>query len=239
MDYPSLVHRVRELVWEYVPAGSNVAVVSKGDPALILFDRRNGWHYPQTASGQYLGHHPQTGAAAVAYLETLRERGAQYLVIPAIYSWFMDYYTDLRAHLNRAGELIHRDDVCAIYCLTKREAGTVPTSNASDRQLRELVGAVLPQGSTIIAFGRSHAVLADSGFRLLETPSAGGPGDAGLAGLTVAIRGAGAEYVVFPASQSDPAIDEIRRRCRGLWPTVLDHRHVCAVFEVRAAALNG
>ena len=235
VDYPSVVNRVRELVWEYIPAGSNVAVVSKGDPAIILFDRRNGWHYPQTASGGYLGHHPATGAAAVAHLETLRARGAQYLVIPGIYGWFVDYYADLRNHLSRTADLIQRDDVCAIYCLTKRDLGTMPAGNANERQLRELVAAVLPRGSNILAFDWSRAALAGSGFHVLESPSPSGQGEAGLAGMAETIKGAGAEYMVIPAS-TDPLSEGLLDRCRALWPIVLDHRHVCTVFELRPAA---
>jgi hypothetical protein len=236
MDYASLVHRVRELVWEHVPAGSNVAVVSKGDPALVLFDQRHGWHYPQTANGLYLGHHPDSGAAAVAHLESLRERGAQFLVIPAIYAWFLDYYTDLRSHLNRFGELIHRDDVCTIYGLARRALTTAPAGTAEERQLRDLVAAVLPHGCSIVAFGRSLAALAGTGqFRVLESPTADVPAPAGLPALAAALRNAGAQFVVVPAESSgqrhrDPVVD----RLRDAWPVVLDHRHVCAVFTLPA-----
>lgn len=237
MDYALLVHRVRELVWEHIPAGSNVAVVSKGDPALTLFDQRNGWHYPQTTSGQYLGHHPDTGAAAVAHLESLRQRGAQYLVIPATYAWFLDFYTDLRSHLNRVGELLHRDENCAIYGLAKRELTTAPTNTAAERQLHDLVAAVLPHGSTILAFSWSHAALAGAAeFQVLQSPSADPGGEAGFSGLAAGIRRSGAEYLVVPAPPpgQSRAGDQLVDNCRATWTTVLDHRHVCAVFAVPA-----
>jgi hypothetical protein len=235
MDYHSLVHRVRELVWEHIPAGSTVAVVSKGDPALTLFDQRHGWHYPQSPSGQYLGHHPDTGAAAVAHLESLRARGAQYLVIPAIYAWFLDHYTDLRGHLNREGELIHRDENCAIYGLSKRELTTGPSNTAVERQLRDLVAAVLPHGSAIVAFSWSQAALAGTAdFQLLPPPSVEMSGQTGFAGLAAGIRGSGAEYLVVPAPPPGQgrAGDQLVENCRKTWPTVLDHRHVCAVFAL-------
>jgi hypothetical protein len=238
MDYGALVHRVRELVWEHVPAGSNVAVVSKGDPALILFDQRHGVHYPQTATGQYLGHHPETGVAAVAHLESLRLRGAQYLVIPSIYSWFLDYYSDLRNHLNRQGEVVHRDDVCTIYSLTKRDLASAPTHTAQERQLRDLVAAVLPVGCTIVAMGWSHRALQSSSeFKVLDAPIADGRAAAGVAGLETKIQGSGAHFLVVPVPEStqrrmpDPLAD----RFRATWTTVLDHRHVCAVFAIPAA----
>jgi hypothetical protein len=239
MDYASQVHRIRELVWEHVPAGSQVAVVSKGDPALILFDQRIGLHYPQAGSGQYLGHHPDTGAAAVAYLESMHVRGAEYLVIPAIYAWFLDYYSDLRSHLNREGELIYRDDVCAIYGLTKRQHMSRSTKTAVELQLRDLVAAVLPQGSMILALSWSHTALAGSGeFRLLEPPDGGGPADAVFPGLEAKIRDSGAQYVVVPAPApgQTPGADDLVDRCRTTWTTVLDQRHVCAVFAIPAQA---
>jgi hypothetical protein len=232
VDYGALVHRVRELVWEHVPAGSTVAVVSKGDPGLILFDQRQGWHYPQTGTGQYIGHHPETGVAAVAHLEALRLRGAQYLVIPSIYAWFLDYYTDLRQHLSRLGELVHQDDVCAIYSLFKRELASTPGATAAERQLRDLLAAVLPPGSTIVALGWAHAALAEvPEFKVVEAPPT-------AAGLEAGIRSSGARYLVVPAPQngSRRAADPLAEKLRATWATVLDHRHVCAVFDIPAAA---
>jgi hypothetical protein len=235
MDYTALVHRVRELVWEHVPAGSNVAVVSKGDPALILFDQRQGMHYPQTSTGKYLGHHPETGVAAVAHLESLRLRGADYLVIPSIYGWFLDFYGDLRNHLNSVGEAVYRDDVCVIYSLTKRDVASTPSHTAAERQLRDLVTAVLPQGSSVVAFGWSRRALEGSSeLHVLEAPAAAsGAGGQTLAALEAGIRSTGAGYVVVPASagarrRSDPLAD----RLRAAWTPVLDHRHVCAVFAI-------
>jgi hypothetical protein len=238
MDYGSLVHRVRELVWEHVPAGSNVAVVSKGDPALVLFDQRNGWHYPQNGSGQYLGHHPESGAAAVAQLESLRMRGAQYLVVPSIYGWFLDFYTDLRNHLTREGEVIHRDENCTIYGLAKRDATSHNDKTAVERQLQDLVAAVLPHGTAIVALSWAQAALAGTGdFRLKEPPAGDSGADSGFSSFAAAINASGAEYLVIPASPygerrpSDPLAD----RCRATWTSVLDHRHVCAVFEIPTA----
>lgn len=230
MDYTALVHRVRELVWEHVPAGSTVAVVSKGDPALILFDQRHGWHYPQTGTGQYLGHHPETAAAAVAHLEALRMRGAKYLVVPSIYGWFLDYYTDLRAHLSREGELVYGGDVCKIYSLAKRDLATMPNKTAPERQLRELIEAVLAPGSSIVALGWSHGALAECDeFVMVEPPAA----TAGRGRLEASLRSSGADYVVIPASAKP---DPIAGRLRATWTTVLDQKHVCAVLSIPPAA---
>ena len=218
MDYSALVHRVRELVWEHVPAGSNVAVVSKGDPDLILFDQRTGLHFPQTAAGQYLGHHPASGAAAVAHLESLRQRGAQYFVVPATASWWLQYYTDLRRHLGTSGEMIHQDEVCTIYGLSKRDAGSTPTGTAAERQLRELVSAVIPDGSTLLALGSAWSALTGVGFEVRKAPLE-------LDGVELG----DAEYLVIPAGSQAP----YRERARTTYATVLDQRFVCSVFALR------
>jgi len=61
------------LLMEYFHRGLKIEY--KGDADLVTFDGRQGWHYPQTPTGLYLGHHPANGAQAVAHLESLRHRG--------------------------------------------------------------------------------------------------------------------------------------------------------------------
>ena len=35
-----------------------MAVISKGDEALLNLDGRKAWHFPQDEQGSYLGYHP-------------------------------------------------------------------------------------------------------------------------------------------------------------------------------------
>ncbi len=63
-------------------------------------------HFPQDASGGYAGHHPHDSATAIAELEELRRRGAEYLVLPATARWWLDFYgglADAPGHPRRAG----------------------------------------------------------------------------------------------------------------------------------------
>lgn len=88
-----LVHRVaaRDAV---------VSVVSKGDERAVRFPGRAvGWHFPQTEDGTYLGHHPRDGREAITHLEHLRRLGAEFLLIPKPYMWWLAHYTDFRLHL--------------------------------------------------------------------------------------------------------------------------------------------
>ena len=99
LGYRRQVEQVRAAVREAVPTGASVLVVSRGDRALVELEDRHGRHFPQDAAGGYLGHHPRDSADAVARLEALRAGGAEYLVLPAASSWWLDHYTGFAEHL--------------------------------------------------------------------------------------------------------------------------------------------
>jgi GT2 family glycosyltransferase len=118
LGYRRLVERVRDAVTATVPAGATVLVVSRGDRNLVELDGLDCSHFPQDASGGYLGYHPRDSAEAVARLEALRAEGAQYLVVPSTASWWLDHYADFAEHLH---DLYARTeaDVCMIFCLER------------------------------------------------------------------------------------------------------------------------
>ncbi|HXA41274.1 MAG TPA: hypothetical protein VNV65_00015 [Candidatus Solibacter sp.] len=239
MDYPAMVRRVQELVWEFVPAGSSVAVVSKGDPDLVLFDGRQGLHYPQTTAGLYLGHHPASGAEAVAHLESLRQRGAEYLVIPATSTWWLDHYSDLRRHLQAEGHIVRRDDTCVIYGLGRPDPESVPSSGALEKQLLELVSALLPENSTVIALGSSYPALAGAGtFDLLDGPLITGlPQGPSFGDPLAGFGDRGADYLVIPATTTlgASAGRGLVERARLAWPVVADQKNVATVLSLKPA----
>lgn len=91
------------LVRRHADRAAPVCVVSKGDEMAVRFrGRLLGWHFPQTEDGTYAGYHPADGREAIAHLEHLRDRGAQYLLIPDPFLWWLDHYTELRQHLARS-----------------------------------------------------------------------------------------------------------------------------------------
>jgi hypothetical protein len=115
---------VRRAVTENVPAGAVVAVVSKGDEAVVRFERRTGWHFPQTEDGLYAGHYPADGAGAIGHLEALRARGADHLVFPGSASWWLEHYTEFARHLGRNYRRVAPHvNGCVIYDLSPGEAG--------------------------------------------------------------------------------------------------------------------
>jgi GT2 family glycosyltransferase len=120
-DYAALTRRVGAIVRDQVPEGSTVLIISKGDDSLLEIEGRDVRHFPQLENGTYSGHHPADDDEAIAELERLRARGAGYLVVPAISSWWLDHYQGFREHLERyrsGGEAA----TAVIYELEKRLA---------------------------------------------------------------------------------------------------------------------
>jgi glycosyltransferase involved in cell wall biosynthesis len=86
------------LVDRNVPAGQVVAVVSRGDDALLRF-KATGRHLPAASDGRYAGYHPADGDEALGHLAAARDAGARYLLIPSTSSWWLTHYRTLAAHL--------------------------------------------------------------------------------------------------------------------------------------------
>ena len=101
-----------------MPFGATVAVVSRGDDALIEFFDRRGWHFPQAADGRWTGYHPARSLTAIAQLEAVRARGADYLVVPSVSFWWFEQYADFERHLtSRYAEVPADPDACRIFAL--------------------------------------------------------------------------------------------------------------------------
>ena len=118
LRYQALRQRIRHAVERTTPPGSTVLVVTKGDTSLLDLSERRGWHFPQTERGAYTGHHPGSSGEAIAQLEALRSRGADFLLIPQPYFWWLDHYKEFRHHCEtHYARLCGPEDVCVIYGL--------------------------------------------------------------------------------------------------------------------------
>jgi hypothetical protein len=109
--------RVREVVTATVPEGAAVLVVSRSDEDLVRFDGRQGGHFPQDETGAWAGHYPADSAEAIAHLEELRSKGAEYLVFPATGFWWLEHYAEFGQHLESRHEAVARGDDCVIFRL--------------------------------------------------------------------------------------------------------------------------
>jgi 4-amino-4-deoxy-L-arabinose transferase-like glycosyltransferase len=78
------------------PPEALVLAADGGDPSLIYYSRRKGWHFPEIA---FHGHDPIDSQAAIVELEARRRNGATYLVLTAYTVWWLDHYPAFRDYL--------------------------------------------------------------------------------------------------------------------------------------------
>jgi hypothetical protein len=119
-NYPDLVCEVLQVVDAVVPADATVAVVSKGDDALLELGGRRAWHFPRGDDGNYAGHYPADGMEASAHLEALRCEGLQYLVFPCTALWWLQHerYASFRRDLETRYRVVTRNQrICVIFGL--------------------------------------------------------------------------------------------------------------------------
>lgn len=98
-----------------VPAGAEVAAVTKWDPTLLRLAGRRGRNFPDRRllpQG-----YPPDGATAVAHLEALRADGVTHLVLPCASFWWLEHYGELRAHLARTARTAWRDADVLVFDL--------------------------------------------------------------------------------------------------------------------------
>lgn len=159
--YRRLVRRVRESVCQELPLGATVLVVSRGDDDLLNLWGRTGWHFPRLADGTYAGSYPAESAGAVVQLETLRARGAEFLVFPQTALWWLSHFAGFRRHLERRYRRVPGDEeTCVMFDLREPTAG----SGAARAPLEEAVEEFRR------AYGRFPAVLdVGSGLALRES----------------------------------------------------------------------
>jgi hypothetical protein len=208
---------VRSAVVEAVPAGASVLVVSKGDEGLLRLGGRRAGHFPQTAKGEYAGHHPANDAAAVAHLDALRAKGAQYLVVPATSVWWLEHYDGFRRHLERTAVVtVCRPDTCIVFSLGRENDSSRPVKPAVPYpelvgRVRRVVASDVPAGATVAVVSKGDSELIDlpgrRGVHFPQGPDGGyaghHPADSGDAVLRLdAARGRGAQYLLFPATAS-------------------------------------
>jgi hypothetical protein len=181
-QYSEVRDRIHDLVRTSVPKGSTVVVVSKGDDDLVRFGDCVGWHFPRTDAGLYAGHYPANGTAAVSHLEELRALGADYFLLPSTYAWWLEYYPELKQHLESRCRVIAEDaDACFLYELAHDESGTQeihdvvsepwsPEADAAQVRalrllppIRSLLDSILPDDVGVLVAARGDDAMLDVG----------------------------------------------------------------------------
>lgn len=214
-EYAEMVQRTAAIVCDCTPPGAAVAVVSRGDDALIALGGRCGWHFPRAANGAYAGHHPPDSAAAIEHLEELRASGAQYLVVPASARWWLDHYEQFALHLDQHAHCVAADPACAVYALA--EPAVPASAAAADPALRErmrrFLDALLPAHCRVLVAGSGWDELVLPDRVVLSVPARpGGSAGEALADIDRQRRIDGPAYVVLPLTDEP---DERLARLRG------------------------
>jgi GT2 family glycosyltransferase len=124
-DYLSLVEQVRSAVAETVPPDEQVVVVTRGDDALVAGPAGRTSHFPATEHGAWKGDYPADGNEAVEALRDAVRRGAGFLVVPTIYSWWLAYYAEFRTHLEETAAIAYEDSSCTIFRLGDADRGAL------------------------------------------------------------------------------------------------------------------
>jgi GT2 family glycosyltransferase len=126
LPYQRLTERIRQVVTAVVPPLAIVLVVSKGDDELLQLAGRTAWHFPQGEDGSYAGYHPADSVAAIAHLEALRGKGADFLLLPETARWWLEHYAEFAQYLDSCCRRIRCDDCCLLY-----ELSAVTTDNTA------------------------------------------------------------------------------------------------------------
>jgi hypothetical protein len=253
--YAEIRDRVPEIVSRVIPRDSTVMVVSKGDDKLVKFNGRDGWHFLRHDSGKYAGYHPADSEAAIEQLEDLRQRGAEYFVVPATAYWWFDYYGEFADHLtDRYQEIKSDDTICRLFYLgTGRFAAPAedPSSIASERQrlvseqVSELMRALLPADATVAVVTPENGRPLDlDGLTVLRFPrsdskerSDSPASPASLMSELSALHKRGAEFLLVPTDDDEwlgdhpHFLQDVGRRYRLL----TRQEHLCWTFDLNAS----
>jgi len=113
--------------------GEIMAVVSRGDDALLDVPGRTAWHFPRDERGEWAGHHPADSDEAVAWLEQVLAGGARYLVLPAGQFWWLEHYDGFAGHLARHAVQVHADADVIVFDLVPGAFHGVASDVVADR----------------------------------------------------------------------------------------------------------
>jgi hypothetical protein len=102
------------------PKNSLIAAADNGDPTVFYYAERKGWHFPEK-EGIYNGE-PRESAQAIADLEQLRSRGANYLVFTKDTKWWLEYYRGFAQHLAENATVMETTSGFKIYELKSVKA---------------------------------------------------------------------------------------------------------------------
>ena len=226
-----------------VPLNATVLVVSRGDDELLRLGPRQAQHFPQGEDGKYAGFHPADSDAAIEMVEQLRERGADYFLLPASGFWWLEHYDGFRKYLERRYEVVESNENCWLVRLsegTRVDADTsfmaeAPAPAHAAPPVREVIEALLPSRARIAFLIAAEPVGADLGGHEVWALPSDSPSPNGLMDSIRALEESGIEFVVIPESSFDWLAEhaEVGDRLRKHHRFVTRQEHLCEIYELQ------
>jgi hypothetical protein len=114
------------------PPDALVIIADYGDPRVIYYSKRKGWHFLQDG---LLKRNPHNTQEAITVLEKLRGEGASYLDFTQHTFWWFQYYQGFRGYLEARYRRVRETTEYVIFDVTtsKLEETTSPLRNLSKR----------------------------------------------------------------------------------------------------------
>jgi len=103
---------------QITPENSLIAAADNGDPTVLYYAERKGWHFLEKG-GIYDGD-PDGATPAIVDLQQLREKGAKYVVLTSNTLWWLDLYPEFRDYLHANSTLIAATSEFRIYRLNPK-----------------------------------------------------------------------------------------------------------------------
>lgn len=100
---------------EISPPNALIVAADNGDPAVLYYAERKGWHFLEK-DGIYYGD-PDGSEPAITDLEQLRTQGANYLVFTSNTAWWLDLYAELKQYVDANSTLVATSSEFRIYRL--------------------------------------------------------------------------------------------------------------------------
>ena len=121
-----LVGQVRQLVDAHVPAGAHTLVITYGDEAMLLLGDRVTESLPRSAGGVAADYTDMRGDEVIAQLESLRDAGAEFLLVPSPALPWLATHPELARHLDQRYAVVARErGIGTVYALAPAK-GRIP-----------------------------------------------------------------------------------------------------------------
>jgi hypothetical protein len=120
------VGQVRQFVESHVPSGARMLVTTYGDEAMLLLGDRTTESFPRSARGVTADYTDVRGNEAIVQLESLRNDGAEFLLVPSPALPWLATHPELERHLEERHVAIARErGIGTIYALALKQ-GRIP-----------------------------------------------------------------------------------------------------------------